>query len=345
MKKVKEKDILQYLQHLLMLIEAGIPITQACHLLQNQAQTSEHQILFSSIYHGIHSGNGFYKTLSSHSEFHPLIIQLCAIGEIHGKLIPCLKYATEWLEKKISFRIELKQLIFYPCILFASSFFLVLILLLKVVPEFSDLFKNHLQDLPILTRSIFYLSHLTRHYGIFILLFTFGMIIMNFIRPAWFQFLKKYFNIFFFKLPLIKQYENYFCINQFTQSLFLCLQTGTPLAQALPTCLPPFLSTRWENALRPIPQLFLSGAPLYQLLAKTRLFPNDVIASIHIGEETHTLPLILKGLSRFYEKKLQLFLRRIATVSEPLLMIILGLMIGTIVVGLYLPIFKLGNTF
>lgn len=345
MKKIKEKDILQYLQHLLMLLEAGIPLAQASQLLVKQTHHPLKRRLFSEIHHGILSGNAFYKILSEHPEFHPLIIQLCKIGESSGRLIICLKYATDWLEKKIAFQAELKQLIFYPCILFFSSLFLLIILLLKVVPEFSILFKNHLNELPNLTRFIFSLSYLIQHSGLLWVFFGLGTLLSyclfskwTFTPPAWLR-------TFFFGLPIARRYEYYFCISHFTQTLFLSLQAGIPLAQALPACLPPFLSARWENALRPLPHLILTGAPLYQLLAHTQLFTNDVIESIHIGEETRTLPNILKGLSRFYEKQLHLFLKRIATLSEPIIMLGLGLMIGTVIIGLYLPIFKLGNTF
>lgn len=343
--RITEREVLQYLQHLFMLIDSGIPLSQANQLLVKQAHSSEKKQLFIVIQHIILSGNSFAKAIQTQACFHPLIIQLCKIGEETCRFNTCLRFAIDWLEKKIQFKDQLKQLIFYPCLLFISAMALLVILLIAVVPQFSLLFKDHLKELPALTLCIFRLSYFIIQYGVILLIiFILFFIFILKCKNKLFLHFNYYFKSYLFKLPIMKQYEDFFCIRYFTQALSLALHAGIPMAQALPLSFPPFITSRWKTPILPLQQLILTGTPLHQLLRQTKLFPIDIIESIHIGEETRMLAKILKELSIFYEKKLQQLLKRIAVVIEPLIMLCLGILIGIVVVGLYLPIFRLGNT-
>jgi len=331
-KPIKNREISVFLRQLATLITAGIPLLQSIEALQETQPNSEMQALIKLIQIDILTG----KTLSFSFQsmifyFGTLTHHLIDIGEKTGTLPDMLNRIALLKEKNLNFKNKLKQALIYPSIIALVALLISFIMLFFVVPRFAIVFNAMHSQLPAMTRGVIALSHNIKQYY-WTILFPFFIAL----------FFRKKCLVYLFYTPFIKTLMHKIVLSQFTYSLATSLNAGIPLLEALKitstvTALPSF-KQNIQNLQLKISQ----GQPLHLALPEWHLFPNLLIQMVKTGEESGMLDKMLFKIAEMCESEVDHFITQIGHLLEPLIMIVLGVLIGGLVVSMYLPIFKLG---
>lgn len=316
------------------LITAGIPIINACTLLEASQQHPALCRLINSIKYDLLSG----KTLSASLQRHPLhidalIIQLIHISEHTGKLDTALQIIANYLEKKLSFKEQLQRALFYPCLVASTGILITLIMLIFIVPRFEELFHNMEGKIPPLTHAIFTLAALTRH-AIWLLPFI----------PVCVHIASRYNkHPLFSRLPLIRRHLLHIQLARFTRQLAITLGAGIPITHALTLATPANGDIQLNTAIKRLRLQVRAGIPLHRAMKSFSCFNPLLVQMTQTGEEAGQLDTMLLKTADIMDSHIERTLNRFSQLLEPLIMAILGVLIGGLVIGMYLPIFKLGS--
>lgn len=339
-RKMTSQEILFFLKKLATLLQAGIPIVSACETL---LKSEEHPILIQMLHtikRHLKSGQLLSQILKNFPVyFDTLTCQLIQIGEQSGKLDIVLMQIAETRMKLANLKQQLWQASLYPVLIFIISISVTLFMLLGVVPHFADLFSSLAGNLPVATAGIIFLSEfIRRYYALEIMMILFLSIIGFYYKKSFLPFLDQ----FIFKIPFLKSlYQKIICL-RFIKTFALTFESGIPLTEAIRLSTQVVGSKRYQDALIQVWQSVNGGRLLYQSLKKP-LFPNLMISMIQVGEESGQLESMLKKISDLYENEINDTLIRMGKLLEPLIIAILGVLIGGVVIAMYLPIFKLGT--
>lgn len=342
--KIRNSDITIFLRQLTTFISAGLPLAISLrHLAESQIKPSL-SIIIRHILTDIQTGNPLSNALSRHPHhFPPLCCHLIELGEHTGKLENMLETLTCYREKSAAFNKQIKQALFYPCFILLFALIMTFSLLYFVIPQFAILFKEMNNNLPPLTAFIFATSaYLINHLGTIILTLLMTMSIcmwqwdrLSPIRSRLIQSL--------FKLPLLQDYHHQLILTRFIRHLSLTYTAGLTIQQGLPLAANAADSITLTQTITAIMQQTKRGFALSKAMATSPLFPPEFLQFIKIGEEAGKLDTMLDKYASIAEAKLDLFGKRAAILLEPLIMICLGALIGGLVIGMYLPLFKLGS--
>jgi len=341
--KKKAQLIMRFTHQLATLLHTGIPFLQAFTILLKTEENTLLKYLILRLKRDIESGSTFTEALRKHPlYFNTLYCNLIEAGEQSGTLTQMLHYLTEYQEKNTALKRELKKALRYPAIVFGIALFVSVTLLLLVVPQFESLFHTFHAPLPPLTSSVIYIARLIKTEGILIL----SIILSSFFICAY---ALKHSTSFTRKLhysllycPLIGKLLSYSIIARWARTLQMTFAAGIPLTQALTAAARVTRYLPYQEATQNISTALLSGTSFKLALEKTKLFPSMAIQLISIGEESGTLDLMLIKTADLYETTFKELTANYTTLLEPLLMAILGLLVGGLVIAMYLPVFKLG---
>lgn len=307
-------------------------------LAKAQTKPSFKQLIM-RIQEDILSGKNFYYSLKTHHIFDALCYQLIQLGEQTGQLDEMVFQLADYLEKKISRQNKYQQILFYPCIVIFIASVISFSLMIFVIPRFAELFNDKMQDLPFFTLLIFKSSHFISQFYPFIFLF---LIFLSggcyFQRKLIWQYLQK--NLLY--LPLIHHYQKQYVLIRFARHLSLCLRAGMPILHAISVIAGDKLT--FDSPLFKLHNKVNVGMQLYEAMHSTHYFPPLMIQLTKVGEETGQLPAMLDYVAQLFELELEKNISRLQVLFEPLIVLVLGVLIGGLVIGMYLPIFKLGNT-
>ena len=340
---ISAQEILHFFRQLSTLISAGITLMKSLDIL---IQTNENRIFCSflqTIRLDLENGKEFNRCLQRHpSLFDFFSCQLIRIGEQTGTLDHTLKRVTLYKEKNQTLRKQFKQALIYPTLILISAIITTLILLLLVVPQFASLFEHFPNKLPLITQILIQLSLILHqwlpYFGLLCLLSLFA--IFNFRKSPLIQ---KRCQQLLFQLPFLRQLTLKIVLVQFSRTLAVILAAGLPLTEALMMAaqLLPFDVLR-----RDILKIYAgvhSGKPLSTNLQLSPFFPALLVHMTKTGEESGTLDFMLEKFADIYETHLEQTLNSLRLLLEPLIIAILGVLIGGIVIAMYLPIFRLGT--
>jgi type IV pilus assembly protein PilC len=343
-KRITLFDITVFLRQLATLMSAGVPIIQSCELLEKSQVKSSIRLLIYSIKREMLTGKALYYSLQSHHPyFDELTCQLIKMGEYTGKLDEMLRIIADQQEKNLAFKKHMYQTLFYPCVICVTAFIVTFSMFIFVIPRFADLFQDTQVSLPLLTRCIFYFSaQLQQH--LFLLLLPVMAGILAFFHPALSSHLKHRVRQFFIRFPPIRQCLHKIFLARFARNLAMTFAAGMPINEALKLAADASESaegsTVWAEKLR---RHINSGLPLHHAMETLRYFPELMIQMTKIGEESGMLVNMLHKAADFLEADINQLINHLNQLLEPLIMLGLGVLIGGLVIGMYLPIFKLGN--
>ncbi|MDH2924153.1 protein transport protein HofC [Nicoletella semolina] len=342
-KRVKPTEITQLLTQLALLLDAAIPLKQAlAMLLENCDRLPLYQWLY-MIIENIEKGFSFSTSLEKSGKYLQLQeIQLIKMGEISGNLPVLLSNLAQARNKSEKLTKKIKKIMFYPAIVLAISMTLAILLLLFIVPQFVALYGDN-DSLPIMTKILFYLSQFLQHSIIYLIIaLSFTYLIAYFINKK-----TAYIQKIIFKLlsvmPLFKNIINQSRIIYFCQNCALMLNAHIRLDKALTSFLSektkdPILQQEVQFSL----QLLEKGFQLSDGL-NPHHFNAEVIQMIRIGEKSSQLVKMFESITTIYQQKLDHQIDLLSQLLEPMLMLILGIIVGSIIIGLYLPIFDMGT--
>ncbi|HLB41375.1 MAG TPA: type II secretion system F family protein [Gammaproteobacteria bacterium] len=346
MTSINHFDIIVFLRQLATLISAGIPIMQSCDMLAKIQEKKSLHLLIHSIRWHIASGKPLSYSLNLHQHyFDVLTCQLVKIGEHTGKLDEMLVLIANHHEKNFTFKKKLQQIIFYPCIMILVTLWMTAGLLLFVIPRFAELFQDSQEQLPALTYYIFYFSTKLRFYLIMMLAMTHIAVLIipyhDATRHKMNYYLKRWLNY----MPPIKQYLLKIIFAQFARHLAITFSAGISISNALKLVAATHTDKKFTSTITLLLYKVSSGQTLHHAMQTLAYFPEFMIHMVKIGEETGKLDYMLAKTADFIEAEIDQITVKLGKLIEPLIMLFLGALIGGIVIGMYLPIFKLGTTF
>ena len=341
--KITTEDIAIFSRQLATMMQAGIPLVQAFEIVANGHENPGMQKLLSAIKVDIESGTTLADALAKHPlYFDDLFVNLVNSGEQSGALETLLDKIATYKEKTEAIKKKIKKALTYPTAVIVVAFIVTAVLLVFVIPQFESLFQGFGADLPAFTRLVVNLSLFVRSNGLFLL---FGLVAAVTIF-TYFKKRSRPFNHFLdrmvLRLPVIGEIMRKAAIARFTRTLSTMFAAGVPLVEALESVAGATGNIVFEQATLEVRTEVATGQRLQRAMEATELFPNMVIQMVAVGEESGSLDDMCAKVADFYERDVDDSVDNLSSLLEPMIMAILGILVGGLVIAMYLPIFKLG---
>jgi type IV pilus assembly protein PilC len=326
------------------MMSAGIPMVQAFEIIGNGHDKQAVQKLVLDIKSSIEGGSTLHESLAKYPlHFDSLFVNLVEAGEQAGALEALLDKIATYKEKTEALKKKIKKALFYPIAVLCVAVIVSLVLLIFVIPQFEELFKGFGADLPAFTQMVVNLSRTVQHQGWWMALIAGGSIY------TFFYFLKRskpmqlMFDRLLLKFPIIGPILQKAAIARFARTLSTMFAAGVPLVEAMGSVAGACGNIVYEEAVFRMKDEVSTGQRLQRAMDNTGLFPNMVVQMIAVGEESGALDTMSAKVADFYEAEVDNAVDGMSSLLEPLIMAILGVLVGGMVIAMYLPIFKLGQ--
>jgi type IV pilus assembly protein PilC len=343
-KKITGRDIAMTSRQLATMMKSGVPLVQAMDIMASGQENPRLGKLLADIRDDLSSGLSLYECLNKHPlYFDDLYRNLVRAGEGAGVLDVILDTIATYKEKTETLKGKIKKALFYPIGVIAVAIIVSAILLLYVVPQFESLFKGFGADLPAFTQMIVNASKLLQSYWWILLGIGAGSFVglrALFKRSAAFR---NGLDRMMLRLPVIGKILNGSAIARFARTLAITFRAGVPLVEALETVAGATGSETYRKAVMRIRDDVSVGYTVNTAMRQVGLFPHIVVQMTAIGEEAGSLDTMLTKLAEFYEEEVNNAVDSLSSLLEPFIMVILGTLVGGMVIGMYLPIFKMGE--
>jgi type IV pilus assembly protein PilC len=342
-RKIKSKDIAIFSRQLATMMGAGVPLVQAFDIVGRGHDNPSMQDLILSIKTDIESGTPMAEALAKQPlYFDDLFCSLVAAGEQAGVLDILLDKIATYKEKTESIKGKVKKAMFYPASVIVVAIIVTVVIMLFVIPQFKALFSSFGADLPAFTLLVIAMSDFMRDYwwAIVLALAGFAFFIKNlFQRSALFRRLLDRAAL---KIPVIGNILNKAALARFARTLGTMFAAGVPLVEALESVAGATGNIVYSDAVNRMREQVATGQALQLSMRQQDLFPHMVIQMTAIGEESGALDDMLGKVADFYEEEVDNAVDSLSSLLEPLIMVVIGGLVGSLVIAMYLPIFKLG---
>ena len=342
--KPSPSDIAVFSRQLATMMAAGIPMVQAFEIIGNGHEKPAMQKLVLDIKANIEGGSTLHESLAKHPlYFDSLFVNLVEAGEQAGALESLLDKIATYKEKTEALKKKIKKALFYPIAVLAVAVIVSVILLIFVIPQFESLFKGFGADLPAFTQIVVNLSRFVQHQGWWVVLVIGGS------GYAFFYFLKRSrpmqltMDRIMLKFPIIGPILVKSAIARFARTLSTMFAAGVPLVEAMGSVAGATGNIVYEEAVLRMKDEVATGGRLQRAMENTGLFPNMVNQMIAVGEESGALDTMSSKVADFYEAEVDNAVDAMSSLMEPMIMAVLGVLVGGMVIAMYLPIFKLGQ--
>jgi type IV pilus assembly protein PilC len=341
-KTIKARDIAVFSRQIAVMMAAGVPMVQGFDIIASGQTNIRMKNLLTDIKTNIEGGSTLAESMAKHPvQFDELYVNLVRAGESAGVLDTVLDTVATYKENIEALKGKIKKAMFYPAIVFAVAILVSAILLIFVVPQFEAVFQGFGAQLPAFTQAIVNLSRFMTGNWFFMLLITggviFGLIFAYKRSPRFAHFLARL----VLKLPVIGQILHQSAIARFARTLGVTFAAGVPLVEALDSVGGATGSPIYNDAVKRIREDVAVGHQLQLAMRQVNLFPNMVVQMVAIGEESGALDKMLFKIAEFYEQEVNNAVDALSSLLEPFIMVIIGVLVGSMVVGMYLPIFNL----
>ncbi|NCF51464.1 type II secretion system F family protein [Gammaproteobacteria bacterium] len=341
---IKPGDIAIFSRQLATMLSAGIPLVQAFEIVGSGHDNAAMQKLILTIKADVEGGSALAESLAKHPlYFDDLFINLVEAGEQAGALETLLDKIATYKEKTEALKKKIKKALTYPAAVLVVAFIVTTILLIFVIPAFEDLFKGFGADLPTFTRMVIDLSVFVRAQGFYI------AILIGAAIGAFIYFHKRsrkmrhFLDRLSLKIPIIGPILQKAAIARYARTLSTMFSAGVPLVEALESVAGATGNIVYEIGVLEMRDEVSTGQRLQQAMESTGLFPNMVIQMIAVGEESGSLDDMSSKVADFYEEDVDNAVDNLSSLLEPIIMGILGVLVGGLVIAMYLPIFKMGS--
>lgn len=344
--KLQAKDILLFTQQMNTLLSAGLPIVQALMFLSTKSRRPNIQVMLLSIEYHINNGMSLASALrNTHALFQGIYADLIEVGEISGNLTQGFENVLRYLEKKIALRKKVIKASIYPSIVVGTSLILTYIMLIFIIPEFETIYQSLNTPLPTITRLILSVSHQSQVWGSTVLSVAVISIMLWKIARQRIPNLNDHYTRCLLKLPIIGNILTKIAITQLMTALATCYNSGLSILVSLDTATKSTQNSVFSNGFSAIKDEIATGKSLYSALSNTTLFPDLVLQMVLIGEESGTLGEMFAKIATNYQQDVDHFVDNLGKIIEPFVILFLGVVVGSLVMAMYLPIFNLMNSF
>ncbi|PTR26322.1 type IV pilus assembly protein PilC [Luteibacter sp. OK325] len=344
-KTVKPRDVAIFSRQIATMMASGVPMVQAFDIIIDGQKNPRFKNILIDVKTGIEGGSSLHEALGQHPvQFDELYRNLVHAGESAGVLDTVLDTVATYKERMESIKAKIKKALFYPLMVMVVALLVSSILLLFVVPVFQQTFKDAGAQLPAPTQFVVSASEFMQAYWWLVLISIVGgvtVLIQGKKRsPKFAHFLERV----MLRLPVMGAIMHQSAIARFARTLGVTFHAGVPLVEALEAVAGATGSVIYGEAIMQMRDDIAVGHQLQLAMRQTSLFPNMVVQMTAIGEESGSLDHMLFKVAEFYEEEVSNAVDNLATLLEPMIMVILGVLVGGMVISLYLPIFKLAGT-
>ena len=343
-RSVKQKDIALFTRQLATMMKAGVPLLQAFDIVGRGAVNPRLTKLLGDIRADVETGTSLSAAFRKHPmQFDALYCNLVEAGEAGGILEQLLERLSIYQEKTIALKNKIKAALMYPVAVLMVAFIVVVVIMVKVVPAFKEVFSSFGADLPGPTLVVIAMSEFFVATWPFILLVMVGGSYM--FMQAWrrSERMQMVMDRLLLRIPIFGALINKSVIARWTRTLSTMFAAGVPLVEALDSVGGSAGNAVYAEATRKIQRDVSTGSALTTAMQSTGVFPNMVLQMTSIGEESGSLDHMLAKAAEFYEDEVDDMVKGLSSLMEPIIIVVLGTIIGGIVVAMYLPIFKIGS--
>jgi len=344
MNGVPVKSIVVFTRQMATMIDAGLPLVQCLEILSMQEPHPGFKTVLSKVKQSVESGNTFADSLKAHPKvFDNLFINLVAAGEMGGILDTILNRLADYTEKSMKLKARIKSAMKYPITVLVVALLITAGLLWKVVPTFASMFKSMGdRPLPAITQFMVDLSNNFISLAPFIVGGVVGFIVLY----KWIRSTTKgryATDLFYSKLPVFGNLIIKSAIAKFTRTLGTLIGSGVPILDAMEIVAKTAGNSVVERGVLYVRDRVSEGKTIAAPLMELRLFPKMVIQMIAVGESTGALDVMLTKIADFYEDEVDQAVDGVTSIMEPLIMVVLGGLIGSVMIAMYLPIFSMAD--
>ena len=343
-KKIKQQDIAFFTRQLATMMKAGVPLLQSFDIVAKGHSNPSVTKLLLDIKTEVETGSSLGQAFRKYPlYFDNLYCNLVAAGEQAGILDALLDRLATYQEKMMAIKGKIKKALFYPVSILVVAFVVTAVIMIFVIPQFKELFKSFGATLPTPTLVVMQISEIFVSYWwlIFGSIFGAGYFLANALRRSVkLQFLRDRLML---KLPVVGSMVRKATVARWTRTLSTMFAAGVPLVEALDSVAGAAGNRVYYNATKRIQSEVSTGSSLTVAMQNANVFPNMVLQMTAIGEESGALDGMLSKVADFFEREVDDAVDALASLMEPMIMAVLGVLIGGLVIAMYLPIFKMGQ--
>ena len=340
---IGQKDLVIFTRQFATMIDAGLPLVQCLDILGTQLDNLAFREVLMKVKSKVESGSTLADALGDHPKvFDTLYVQLVAAGEIGGILDTILNRLAQYIEKNEKLKSKVKGAMVYPSVVLVVAVGVTVVLLLFVTPTFEKMFKDFGGAMPAPTQIIIDLSRWLQHY----ILYLAGAIVgMVFAFRAWVQWPpgRIQWDSITIRAPIFGPLIRKVAVARFTRTLGTMISSGVPILDALEVVAKTAGNAVVEKAIRYTKEKISEGKTIVQPLAETKVFPPMVVQMIGVGEATGAMDQMLTKIADFYDDEVDAAVAALTSLIEPVMMVVLGGVVGGFLVAMYLPIFSIAG--
>ncbi|HXB59542.1 MAG TPA: type II secretion system F family protein [Candidatus Acidoferrales bacterium] len=341
--KVRLADLVIFTRQLATMVDAGITIVQSLQALAEQTSDKVMRDVIKDVSTRVESGESLSEALQKHPKaFGKLYFSMVGAGEKGGLLAEILGRLATYLENSNRLRKKVKTALMYPATVTVVAIGITIFLLVRVIPTFKDIYSSFNAKLPAPTMFMIDLSEIVKHY---LLLILGGMALLVW---GWLYFINTKTGRTFWddrriKLPIFGPIAHKICLARFTRTLASLVRSGVPILEVLQIVSQTVGNVMMEKAIKIAASDIERGEGISNALGKHPIFPSMIIRMMRAGEQTGNIDNMLERISNFLDEEIEATLSGLMSLIEPLMIVVLGVIIGSMVVCMFLPIFNLAN--
>lgn len=341
-KRVKQKEVAQLMRQLATMTDAAIPLTRSLDVLRDQATNPTMQSVLSKVRADVETGSTLANAIAKHPNvFKPISVAMVKAGEAGGFLTPDVMLGiADNLESEIKIRDKIKSALTYPIVVLIMISIIVTGLMIFIVPQFTTIFANQGTELPFITQVLVNISNGLQGFGILVPLA---------LVAAAIYFINKYKDVpdfrrkwepIKFKLPVFGKLAKKITITRFSRNFGSLLEAGLPIIQIMDVVGKTSGSIMVEDALQDVKRYVSVGETISPQLKKHSIFPSLLVEMLSVGEEAGEMPVMLSKISESYQYEVESMSDALTSLLEPILIVVMGVVVGTILIAIYLPMFS-----
>ncbi len=341
---ISTKDIAFFSRQMATMMKSGVPIVSSLEIIGTGHKNPRMRKMVESIRTDIEGGSSLYEAISKHPvQFDELYRNLVRAGEGAGVLETVLDTVANYKENIEALKGKIKKALFYPAMVIAVALIVSAILLIFVVPQFEDVFKSFGADLPAFTQLIVGASRFMVAWWWLILFIVLGAVLGFIFAYKRSPSMQHGMDRFILKVPVIGQIMHNSSIARFARTTAVTFKAGVPLVEALGIVAGATGNKIYEEAVLRMRDDVSVGYPVNMAMKQVNIFPHMVVQMTAIGEEAGALDTMLFKVAEYFEQEVNNAVDALSSLLEPMIMVFIGVVVGGMVVGMYLPIFKLAS--
>ena len=341
--KVKTQDLVVFTRQLATMMDAGLPLVQALSSLEEQTTNKNFKPVLRQVVEQVEQGQSFSQALAQHPKvFNDIYVNLIQAGEAGGLLSEILERLAAEQEASARLKRKVKSALMYPMIVSCVALVISLFLVLKVVPQFADIFKDLGGQLPAPTRILIQISNALQRYLLYVVVLVSAAVygISRLKKTPWG--VQRWDRI-RIRLPVAGPLSKKIALTRFARTFSALTTSGVPILQTLRIAGHSTGNTLLEFAAMGIIESIEKGDGIAVSMAKFPIFPPMLVRMVAAGEQTGRVDTMMQKLAEFYNEEVETTLSGLASLIEPILIVIIGVIVGSIVICMFLPVFKMSE--